>query len=58
MANKELLNFVKESSTMFHTVQVISKTLDKEGFIYLPETEKLGIRKRKRLLHRQEINPV
>lgn len=36
---EELLKFIKNSPSMFHTIRTISKELESAGFEYLPETE-------------------
>ena len=35
---EELLKFIKNSPSMFHTIETISKELKAAGFQYLPET--------------------
>ena len=41
--SKELLGFIEESPSMFHTVETIRKHLDAAGFRYLPETDRWNV---------------
>lgn len=34
---KELLSFIQDSPSMFHSIKTIRTYLDKDGFTYLPE---------------------
>ena len=35
----DLISFIDKSPSPFHAVQEISRRLEQEGFVYLPETE-------------------
>lgn len=43
--SKELLSFIKDSASMFHTVNTIENYLNKEGYTYLPEGSSWKIEK-------------
>ena len=51
---EELLKFIKNSPSMFHTIETISKELKAAGFQYLPETRGLGTESGRSLLHDQK----
>lgn len=42
---EELLQFIQDSPSMFHSVKAIQQYLDKAGFKYLPETESWKVKK-------------
>ena len=41
-AAKELLTFIENSPSMFHSIETIKGMLDEAGFTYLPERNLLG----------------
>lgn len=45
--SKELLQFIQDSPSMFHSIKTIQTYLDKADFIYLPEEEKWNLEKGK-----------
>ncbi len=44
-AARELLTFIENSPSMFHSIETIRKMLDEAGFVYLPEREHWDIEK-------------
>ena len=46
-SSKELLEFIKKSSSMFHTVDTVKSYLDKENFVELKEGESWNLEKGK-----------
>ena len=41
-AANELLTFIENSPSMFHSIETIKGMLDEAGFTYLPESSSLG----------------
>lgn len=42
--SEELLDFISDSPSMFHTIHTVRRYLDEEGFTYLPESRSWNIR--------------
>ena len=50
-AANELLTFIENSPSMFHSIETIKGMLDEAGFTYLPESASLGRETGRRLLY-------
>ena len=55
---EELLKFIKNSPSMFHTIETISKELKAAGFQYLPETRDWKLKTQEEPITRPETVPA
>ena len=50
-AANELLTFIENSPSMFHSIETIKGMLDEAGFTYLPESARWDVKQGRRLLY-------